>query len=132
VPVFACQGIGINAFSTHKQEAWKYIQWLKSYDTEKTLVDDPAAGYGSARNDLKDYQFSIDTPMFHSKQVQWLSTPLARDFPIWPEYKELLDIQQREVNLCYIGLQEPKTTLDKIAVLQQQVMDTSPNNPKNQ
>lgn len=132
VPVFACQGIGINAHSEHKQEAWKYIQWLKSYDTEKTLVDDPAAGYASARNDLKDYQFSIDTPMFHSKQVQWLSTPLCRDFPIWPEYKELLDIQQREVNLCYIGAQEPKATLDKIALLQQQVMDTSPYNPKNQ
>ena len=95
-------------------------------------VDDPAAGYASARNDLKDYQFSIDTPMFHSKQVMWLSTPKSRDFWNPPEYKELLDIQQREVSLCYIGLQEPKETLDKVALLQQQVVDTSPYNPKNQ
>jgi multiple sugar transport system substrate-binding protein len=131
VPVFACQGIGINANSQHKAEAWKYVEWLKSYDTEKTLVDDPGAGYASARNDLKDYQFSIDTPAFHAKKVQWESTPLSRDFPIWPEYKELLDIQQREVNLAYIGMEEPKAALDRIAVLQQQVMDTSPNNPKN-
>lgn len=131
VPVFACQGIGMNSHSTHKAEAWKYISWLKSYDTEHQLVDDPLAGYASARNDLNDYQYSIDTPMFHSKQVMIESTPLARDFWIWPEYKELLDIQQREVNLCYIGAQEPKETLDKIALLQQAVMDTSPNNPKN-
>jgi ABC-type glycerol-3-phosphate transport system substrate-binding protein len=131
VPIFACQGIGMNSHSTHKAEAWKYITWLKSYDTEKQVVDNPLAGFASARNDLKDYQFSQDTPMFHSKQVMINSAPLTRDFPIWPEYKELLDIQQREVNLCYIGAQEPKETLDKIAVLQQAVMDTSPNNPKN-
>jgi len=131
VPVFACQGIGINANSQRKADAWAYIQWLKSYETEKALVDNPAAGYASARVDLKDYQFSIDTPMFHAKQVMWTSTPLARDFWIWPEYKELLDIQQREVNLCYIGGQSPKETLDRIARLQQIVMDTSPNNPKN-
>ncbi len=131
VPVFACQGIGMNSHSTHKAEAWKYISWLKSYDTEKQLVDDPAAGYASARIDLRDYQFSQDTPMFHSKQVMIESTPFARDFPIWPEYKELLDIQQRELNLCYIGAQEPEETLDKIALLQQQVMNTSPYNPKN-
>jgi hypothetical protein len=56
---------------------------------------------------------------------------LCRDFVIWPEYKELLDIQQREVNLCYIGGQGAKETLDRIATLQQIVMDTSPNNPKN-
>jgi multiple sugar transport system substrate-binding protein len=131
VPVFACQGIGMNSNSTHKAEGWEYIQWLKSYDTEKSLVDNPAAGYASARNDLKDYQFSVDTPAFHAKKVQWESTPLSRDFVIWPEYKELLDIQQREVNLCYIGGQGAKETLDRVATLQQIVMDTSPNNPKN-
>jgi multiple sugar transport system substrate-binding protein len=131
VPVFACQGIGINAFSEKKAEAWEYFQWLKSYDMEKTLVDDPAAGFASARNDLKDYQFSKDDPMFHAKQMMWLSTPLCRDFWNPPEYKELLDIQQREVNVCYIGLQEPQETLDRIAVLQQQVLDTSSSNPKN-
>jgi multiple sugar transport system substrate-binding protein len=129
VPIFACQGIGLNSHSEHKAEAWQYFQWLKSYDTEKALVDDPLAGYASARNDLEEYQFSQDTPAFHAKQVMWTSTPLSRDFPIWPEYKELLDIQQREVNLCYIGEQEPRETLDKIATLQQAVMDTSPNNP---
>jgi multiple sugar transport system substrate-binding protein len=132
VPVFACQGIGLNAYGVQKDAAWKYWQWLKSYDTEKRLVDDPAAGYASARNDLRDYQFEKDEPMWHAKQVMWLSTPLSRDFWNPPEYKELLDIQQREVNLCYIGMQEPKETLDKVALLQQQVVDTSPYNPKNQ
>jgi multiple sugar transport system substrate-binding protein len=129
VPIFAHQGIGINYHSTRKAEAWQYIQWLKSYDVEKQMVDDERAGFASGRNDLEEYQFSIDTPMFHSKQVMWTSTPLSRDFPIWPEYKELLDIQQREVNLCYVGAQTPKETVDKIAVLQQAVMDTSPYNP---
>lgn len=125
---FGSQGIGINAFSKHKKEAWMYLEWLKSYEIEKMLVDDPTAGYASARIDLIDYQKQFE-PKWAS--IRTIVEGIARDVWTWPEYAELLDIQQRELNLAYIGKKTPKEALDNIALLQQQVLDTSPNNPKN-
>lgn len=125
---FGSQGIAINAFSKHKKEAWQYLQWLKSYETEKMLVDDPRAGYASARLDLLEYQEKWPPK---KASVDSVVKGYARDVWTWPEYAELLDIQQREANLAYIGAKSPKDALDNAALLQQQVLDTSPNNPKN-
>jgi ABC-type glycerol-3-phosphate transport system substrate-binding protein len=123
---FGAQGIGINAHSKYKKEAWQYLQWLKSYDIEKMMVEDPRAGYASARLDLLEYQ-----EKWPPKKASATSSVkgYARDIWVWPEYAELLDIQQREMNLAYIGLVSCKDALDRIAILQQQVLDTSPNNP---
>lgn len=126
--MFGSQGSGINAHSTKKEAAWKYMQWLFSYDTAKALVDTPAAGFVSARKDLKDYAAGL-SPW---QKVFIESIPVVKDFWNNASYAELLDIMQRELNLGYIGVKDPEKALNDCALAHQVVYDTSPENPKNQ
>ncbi len=127
---YGSQGIGINKNSKHKEEAWKYLEWLLSKETQQKLVDDPRAGFASARVDLFDYQ--TQTPGT-AKWAVLTSMSGGWAFDVWtyPEYAQLLDIQQNYINLAYIGAMSCKDALDQIALLQQRILDTSPNNPKN-
>jgi len=126
---YGSQGIGINAFSKHKEEAWEYIKWYMSPEVQKMLVDDPRAGFASARVDLYDYQMVPDTAKWAS--LKSVMEGWAYDVWTYPEYAELLDIQQSYFNLAYIGQMSCKDALDHIATLHQRILDTSPNNPKN-
>lgn len=127
---YGSQGIGINKNSKNKEAAWKYLEWYMSKETQKALVDDPRAGFASARVDLFDYQTA------KPGTAKWASlTSITQGWgsDVWtyPEYAQLLDIQQNYINLAYIGAISCKDALDQIATLQQRILDTSPNNPKN-
>jgi len=126
---YGSQGMGINAFSKQKDAAWEYMKWYMSYDVQKMLVDDPRAGFASARVDLLDYQMIPRT----AKWASLKSITEGWGFDVWtyPEYAQLLDIQQNYMNLAYIGEISCKEALDQIAKLHQRILDTSPNNPKN-
>jgi multiple sugar transport system substrate-binding protein len=128
---YGSQGIGINKYSRHQDEAWKYLAWLTSKDVQQRLVDDPRAGFASARVDLLEYQ--TQTP----GNAKWAGlTSMTGGWPmdVWtyPEYAQLLDIQQNYINLAYIGGISCQDALNQIATLHQRILDTSPNNPKNQ
>ncbi len=126
---YGSQGMGINAFSKQKEAAWEYMKWYMSEEVQKMLVDDGRAGFASARVDLLDYQMVPGT----AKWASLVSITEKYGFDVWtyPEYAQLLDIQQNYMNLAYIGQVSCKDALDQIATLQQRVLDTSPNNPKN-
>ncbi len=128
---YGSQGIGINKFSANKEAAWQYLNWLISKDIQQQLIDDPRAGFASARVDLQDVQTQEEGT------ARWASLTSINNFygfDVWtyPEYAQLLDIQQNYINLAYIGQTECQSALDQIAVLQQRILDTSPNNPQNQ
>lgn len=127
---YGAQGMGISAFSKQKEAAWEYMKWYMSEEVQKMLVDDGRAGFASARVDLLDYQLVPDT----AKWASLVSITEGYGYDVWtyPEYAQLLDIQQNYMNLAYIGEISCKEALDQIAKLQQRVLDTSPNNPKNQ
>jgi multiple sugar transport system substrate-binding protein len=125
--MYGCQGTGINAFSNNKAAAWQYLQWLESKETQQKLVDEPSAGYVSARKDLKDYAAGKS----EWQRVFVESIPMVRD--MWNNscYAELLDIMGREGNLAYIGQKTAEQALNDAAVAQQVVLDSCPENPKN-
>jgi len=127
---YGSQGMGMSAFSEQKEAAWEYMKWYMSEDIQKMLVDDGRAGFASARVDLLDYQMVPGT----AKWASLTSITERYGFDVWtyPEYAQLLDIQQNYMNLAYIGQTSCKDALDQIATLQQRILDTSPNNPKNQ
>ncbi|MDH4137457.1 MAG: extracellular solute-binding protein [Anaerolineae bacterium] len=127
---YGSQGMGINAFSEQKEAAWEYMKWYMSEDVQKTLVDDGRAGFASARVDLLDYQMVPGTAKWAS--LKSITEGWGYDVWTYPEYAQLLDIQQNYMNLAYIGQTSCQEALDQIAMLQQRVLDTSPNNPKNQ
>lgn len=124
--MYGCQGTAITAFSTRKQDAWAYLQWLMSAETQKALLDDPAAAFFSARRDLSAYTASRNP---RNKAVLD-SLVFAHDFWNNPNYSELLSIVQRELNLAFIGTKSASQALDDAAGELQRVLDASPYKPK--
>ena len=126
---YGSQGMGMSAFSKQKDAAWEYMKWYMSKDVQKMLVDDGRAGFASARVDLLDYQMVPGTAKWAS--LKSITEGWGYDVWTYPEYAQLLDIQQNFMNLAYIGQISCKDALDQIATLHQRILDTSPNNPKN-
>jgi multiple sugar transport system substrate-binding protein len=123
--LFGCQGTGINAYSQHKAEAWQYLQFLQSKETQAALMEDAPSGFVSARNDLREMATRPWQKVFLD------SIPHLRDIWNIPEYAQLLQILQTELNLAYVGQKDPQKALDDAAQAQQQVLDSSTGNPKN-
>lgn len=128
---YGSQGIGINANSENKEAAWKYLEWYQSQETQKALVDDPRAGFASARVDLFDYQ-TAEPGTAPWASLKSITEGWGSDVWTYPEYAQLLDIQQQYLNLAYIGEISCQEALDQTAKLHQPILDSSPNNPKNQ
>lgn len=121
--LIGCQGTAINAFSEKKAEAWQYLQWWQSKDTQAAMVADADSGFVSARQDLRD---AVQYPW----QTVFLEMiPDLRDMWNIPEYAQLLQILQTDLNLAYVGRKSPQDALDDSAVAQQAVLDSSPDQP---
>jgi len=120
---YGCQGTGINALSEQKAEAWQYLQWLTSQETQQAMMDVPEAGFLSARRDL---QGAAQFPWQHALLEQ---IPIVRDFWNIPEYAPLLQSLQTELNLGYIGRKTPQEALDDAATAHQAILDSSPDKP---
>jgi multiple sugar transport system substrate-binding protein len=118
--MFGGQGSGISAYSRKKDDAWKYLEWLFSFDTAKALVDTAGAGFVSARKDLLDLTMG-KTPW---QTVFLESIPTVKDFWNNPFYIELIETQQRELNLGYIGIKEPAQALNDLAQIHQIIYDS--------
>jgi len=123
--MYGCQGTAITSFSKKKDNAWTYMKWLLSKETQKALLDDPASAFFSARRDLAKYTASRNP---RNKAVMD-SLGSAHDFWNNPNYSELLSIVQRELNLAFIGTKTPKAALDTAAADIQAVLDASPYKP---
>ena len=124
--MYGCQGSAITAFSKHKKEAWQYLQWLTSKETQKALLDDPKSAFVSARKDLLEYTKSRNP----RNKATLDSTPFVHDFWNNPEYSRLLDVAQRELNSAWIGAKPAQDALDTAAREIQKILDTSPYKPK--
>jgi len=124
--MYGCQGTAITTFSTHKKEAWQYIQWLMARDTQKAILDDPTSAFVSARKDLLE-----ETKAANPRNKATLeSTPFVHDFWNNPDYSQLLDVMQSELNKAFVGQKSPQQALDDAAVALQKILDESPYKPK--
>jgi multiple sugar transport system substrate-binding protein len=121
--MIGCQGIAINSFSEKKAEAWQYLQFFQSKETQAALTADLPSGYLSARNDLRD---AATEPW---QQVFLDMIPDLKDMWNIPEYAQLLQILQTELNLAYVGQKPSQDALDDAALAQQAVLDGSPDKP---
>jgi multiple sugar transport system substrate-binding protein len=121
--LIGCQGTGINAFSQKKAEAWQYLQWWQSKETQAAMMADLPSGFVSARNDLRD------TATEEWQKAFLDSIPVLRDLWNIPEYAQLLQILQTELNLAYTGNKSAQDALDNAALAQQAVLDSSPDKP---
>lgn len=121
--MYGSQGSGINARSERKAEAWQYLQWLASKETQQAIMADPRSGFQSPRQDLRD------AGSFPWQQAFVEQIPLVRDFWNIPEYAQLLNSLQTQLNLAYVGRKSPQEALDDAALEQQAIYDSSPDKP---
>lgn len=121
--MIGCQGTAINAASGNKEAAWEYLQWWQSPETQTAMIEDIPSGFVSARNDLRDL------PENPWQTVFLEMIPDLRDMWNIPEYAQLLQLLQTELNLAYVGRKSPQEALDNAAIAQQAVLDSSPDNP---
>lgn len=122
--MIGCQGTAINSASAHKAEAWTYLQWWQSKETQAAMMADAPSGFLSARQDLRD------SAQFEFQKVFLTMIPDMRDMWNIPEYAQLLQILQTELSLAYVGKKSAKDALDNAAIAQQAVLDGSPDKPK--
>ena len=123
--MYGCQGSGINTRSENKEAAWQYLQWLMAKEQQQAIMDEIGAGFQSPRQDLKD------AGQFPWQQAFVEQIPIVRDFWNIPEYAQLLNSLQTQLNLGYVGRKTPQEALDDAAIEQQAIYDSSPNKPAN-
>ena len=87
------------------------------------MMQDIPSGFVSARTDLRD----LATNPWQTVFLEML--PDLRDMWNIPEYAQLLQILQTDLNLAYVGQKSPGDALDDSALAQQAVLDDSPDNP---
>ena len=102
--------IGISRFSDEKEKAWKFIQFVSSYEVQKSLVLN--VGWNPARKDVyhdKDIIAQLPTVKILYDALQ---NTVAR--PTLPYYSQVSDIIQRYVNDCLSGKIKPAAALKKM------------------
>ena len=115
---YGCQGTGINSFSTQKEIAWQYIQWLTSQETQLAMVERPEACFISGRKDL------VEAAQYPWQQALLDLIPYVRDIWNIPEYASLLNVLQTELNLAYVGRKPADEALNDAALAHQAIYDT--------
>jgi multiple sugar transport system substrate-binding protein len=104
------QGLSISAYSKKQDDAKKYLAWFEKEDTQKKWValGGLTANSKVAATDL----FKHATPY---NETFTASVPYLKDFYNSPNYSELLDSTQKELNEAVAGTKTPKEALDEIA-----------------
>lgn len=112
------QGISISKFSSNKDEAWKFLEWLMSYQHQWQWVK---GGGQTGRTDiLTSIKYKDSTPY---NAVFPVSMSRVKDYWHLVEYPRLLQIYQDYVHNAIIGEIDPKVALDMVAHKQQKILD---------
>ena len=114
------QGLSLSAYSKHQDEAKEFIKWFHKQENQEKWVKlgGLTANSKVAATDL----FKKATPY---NAVFSQSVPFLKDFYNTPQYSELLNASQKEINEAIAGQKTPKAALDALATEQQKVMDAT-------
>jgi multiple sugar transport system substrate-binding protein len=102
--------IGISTFTDHEREAKEFIEFVTSYDEQRTMLH--SVGWNPSRRDL--YADPAECAAVSQLQLlgQALEHTVAR--PSLPYYGQLSDVMQRAINECLSGKREPDDALIRI------------------
>lgn len=101
--------IGISKYSDKKAEAWKLIEFIESYETQKKFALN--LGWNPGRHDIySDGDIEKELPHL-SKLKEVFEHAVSR--PNLPYYTQLSEIIQRYVNSCLAGSMLPADALQK-------------------
>lgn len=103
-------GVGVSAFSKHKEAAWKFVDFLTSYESQKALaLGEATLPTRSAVYDDRDIL----------AQMPWFASfgrglSVVRPRPVHPDYLEMSSMLQPELNAAISG---NKSSQDAIAAM---------------
>lgn len=115
-------GMHVSAYADDPQvaEALNFIRWFEQEEIQKLWA---ANGGVPARTDALESPEFLEAGPFN--QVYADSVPRMRDMWNVPEYAQLVDIENTNVNAALNGAKDPEEALDDIAEQQQDVLDSS-------
>lgn len=115
-------GMHVSAYADDPQvaEALNFMRWFEQPEIQKLWA---AAGGVPARTDALESPEFLEAAPFN--QVYADSVPRLRDMWNVPEYAQLVDIENTNVNAALNGAKDPEEALDDIAEQQQDVLDSS-------
>lgn len=104
-------GFGISSFSSHKNEAWRFIEFATSARSQKSLHF--SKGAIPTRHALfSDNEILKESPHYSELYKILL---LAKPRPVHPRYSQISDILQFHVSRALIGAEVPAEALRKTA-----------------
>ena len=115
-------GMHVSAYAPadRQAEALNFMKWFEQEDIQKKWA---AAGGVPARTDALESPEFLEAGPFN--QVYADSVSRMRDMWNVPEYAQLIDIENTNVNAALNGAKDPEQALDDIAEQQQQVLDSN-------
>lgn len=119
------QGIGVTAYSEHREAALKFIDWFQSDETQWAWAK--GGGLTGRKSIVNDPKFLDLKPYYAAFRD---SLPHARDIWNIPEYAKLLDVTQKDLNAAVSGKMDPKAALDDIAEKHEQILGSRAARPE--
>ena len=115
-------GMHVSAYADDPQvaEALNFMKWFEQEDIQKLWA---ANGGVPARTDALESPEFLEAGPFN--QVYADSVSRMRDMWNVPEYAQLIDIENTNVNAALNGAKDPEEALNDIAEQQQDVLDSS-------
>jgi multiple sugar transport system substrate-binding protein len=114
------QGIAISQYSAHKDEAWKFLEWLMSKDAQWKWVE--SGGKTGLSAILTDPKFLDAAPANRSFGG---SMGLTKDYWHLPEYPQLLQVYQNHVHQAIAGQSSSADALDACAREHERILRSS-------
>jgi len=114
------QGVSISEYSTHKEEAWKFLEWFMCRPQQWKWVEGGGmTGLAAILNDPKFLEAAPPNKTFP------LSMSLTKDYWHLPTYPQLLQTFQRYVHQAINGQLSPEQALDACAADQERILQAS-------
>jgi multiple sugar transport system substrate-binding protein len=111
------QGISISAYSRHKEQAWKFLEWFMSEEQQWKWVN--GGGKTGRRSILTDPKFLKATPY---NETFAFSMGMTKDYWHVPEYVELLELYQKHIHAAVSGKVSAQDALDKTAEEHEEIL----------
>jgi multiple sugar transport system substrate-binding protein len=112
------QGMSISKYSNNKDEAFKFLEWFMNKENQWKWVK---VGAQTGRKDVLNDPAYTTATIFNDSFPKAMST--VKDYWHLTEYPQLLDVEQKYMNLAVSGSMDCKTALDNTAKEQQPILD---------
>ncbi|HOQ67295.1 MAG TPA: extracellular solute-binding protein, partial [Candidatus Atribacteria bacterium] len=112
------QGMSISAYSPHKEEALKFLEWWISPEVQWKWAQ--AGMFSCLKSIVEDDQYLSFAPV---NKVARVSYPVLRDYWEIPEYNEMGTVMAEILNGALLGKYTPEEAMDLIAERHEEILE---------